>query len=144
MSNGLAKVFNVGSVDWGCFSFVLINRDAARGIATDAANRTAITPLGAFYHDVVLSNWGVFGVLLTIGEVAVGLGLILGVATRLSALGGLLFIGPIWIMLWHTNLYLSEYPLDLVPLVVFAIVPAGRVLGLDRALAARFSHRWPF
>jgi hypothetical protein len=47
-------------------------------------------------------------------------------------------------MLWHTNLYLWEYPLDLIPLVVFAIVPAGRILGLDRALAARFHHRWPF
>ena len=144
LSNGLAKVFNVASVDWGFFSFGLINRDAARGIAADAAARTAIRPLGAFYQDVVLANWDVFGVLLTAGEVAIGLGLVFGVATRLAAVGGLLLIGPIWIMLWDTNLPLWDYPLDLVPLAVFAIVPAGRVFGLDRTLAARFRDRWPF
>ena len=54
-----------------------------------------------------------------------GLGLILGVASRLAALGGILLIGPIWVMLWHTNLYLWEYPAeDLFPLLL-AIVPAG-------------------
>jgi hypothetical protein len=33
---------------------------------------------------------------------------------------------------------------DLFPLVLLAIVPAGRVGGLDRVLAPRFGHHWPF
>jgi len=80
---------------------------------------------------------------LTLAELAVGVGLLLGIATRLAAVGGLLLILPIWIMLWHTTGYLWEYPLDLFPLVLLAIVPAGRVLGVDRLIAARFRH-WPF
>ncbi len=144
VSNGLAKVFDAGSADVGVFSFTLITRGVARGIATDASGRTGIAPLGGFYRDVVLPHWGLFGVLLTVGELAIGIGLIFGIASRLAALGGLLFVAPIWIMLWHTNLYLWEYPLDLVPLLVFALVPAGRVAGFDRALAARLRTGWPF
>jgi thiosulfate dehydrogenase (quinone) large subunit len=143
LSNGLAKVTGVGVVDWGFFSFNLITRGTAQGIATDAASKTQIAPLGAFYRDVVLPNWGVFESLLTVAELAVGVGLLLGIATRLAAVGGLLLIFPIWIMLWHTTGYLWDYPLDLFPLVLLAIVPAGRVFGVDRTIAARFRH-WPF
>ena len=56
-----------------------------------------------------------------------------------------MLIGPIWIMLWHTKLYLWEYPAeDLLPLVLLAIVPAGRYRGYDSQLATRFGRRWPF
>ena len=96
-------------------------------------------------RDVVLPNWGSFGAFLTVAELAIGLGLIFGVASRLAALGGLMLIGPIWVMLWHTNLYLWEYPAeDLFPLLLLAIVPAGRTAGLDARLAARFGGHWPF
>jgi len=144
LSNGLAKLFDTGNYDWGFFSFNLITRDAARSITTNAAGKSQIAPLGAFYRDVVVANWGFFGILSTIAELAIGLGLLLGIATRLAAVGGLLLLTPIWVMLWHTNLYLWEYPLDLFPLLLLAIVPAGRVFGLDHRLAARFHGRWPF
>ena len=111
----------------------------------DASSKTAIAPLGAFYRDVVLPNWGLFGPFLTIAELAIGLGLLSGVATRLAAVGGLLLLTPIWVMLWDTGDYLWTYPAeDLFPLVLLAIVPAGRVAGLDRILAPRFGNRWPF
>ena len=145
LTNALAKVTGVGNYDWGFFSFNLITGDAAKSIATNAADKTQIAPLGAFYSDVVLPNWGFFGVFLTLAELAVGLGLITGLATRLAAVGGLLLIAPIWVMLWHTGLYLWEYPAeDLLPLALLATVPAGRVAGLDARLAPRFRHRWPF
>lgn len=144
LSNALAKVSDIGVVDWGFFSFNLITRGVAQGLAADAASKTQIAALGAFYRDVVLPNWGVFGILLTVAELGVGIGLVFGIATRLAAVGGLLLILPIWIMLWHTTSYLWEYPLDLFPLVLLAIVPAGRVAGADRTLAARFSNHWPF
>lgn len=60
-----------------------------------------------------------------LAELAVGIGLLFGIASRLAAVGGLVLIGPIWIMLWHTGLYLWQYPAeDLFPLVLLAIAPA--------------------
>ncbi|MBA2474160.1 MAG: DoxX family membrane protein [Pseudonocardiales bacterium] len=144
LSNALAKVVDVAVVDWGFFSFNLITRGVAQGLATDAAAKSQIAPLTSFYRDVVLPNWGFFGIVLTLAELAVGIGLVFGIATRLAAVGGLLLILPIWLMLWHTTAYLWEYPLDLFPLVLLAIVPAGRMFGVDRTLAPRLHGRWPF
>lgn len=82
---------------------------------------------------------------MTLAELAVGIGLLFGIASRLAAVGGLLLIGPIWIMLWHTGLYLWQYPAeDLFPLVLLAIAPAGRHFGVDRRLVEKFGRRWPF
>ncbi len=66
---------------------------------------------------------------VTVAELVVGLGLIFGVATRLAAVGGLLLIGPIWLMLLHTAGYLWEYPAEeLFPLVLLpSCRPVGRV-----------------
>lgn len=145
LSNGLAKLVGKGGYDLGFFSFNLVTTGAAKGIAADASSKTYLAPLGAFYQDVVLPHWGVFAVFLTLAELAVGIGLLLGLASRLAAVGGLLLIGPIWLMLWHRNLYLWEYPAeDLFPLVLLAIVPTGRLAGLDRRLAPRLRNRWPF
>ena len=145
LSNALAKVVDKGLYDFGFISFNLVTLGAARGIATNASGKTPIAPLGAFYRDVVLPNWGFFGAFLTVAELAIGLGLIFGVATRLAAVGGLLLLTPIWVMLWTTGAYLWEYPAeDLLPLILLAIVPAGRTGGLDRRLAPRLGHRWPF
>jgi hypothetical protein len=52
---------------------------------------------------VVLAHWGFFGILLTAAELVIGIGLLLGIATRLAALGALVLIGPLWLMLLHTN-----------------------------------------
>lgn len=144
LSNGLAKVFNKGSFDLGFWSFSLISRDGAKSIATGAADATQIDFLGSFYRDTVVANWGTFGIFLTIAELAIGLGLIFGFLTRLAAVGGLLLLTPIWIMLWPTGGYLWEYPAeDILPLLLLAIVPAGRTWGLDRGFATRMNHRWP-
>jgi thiosulfate dehydrogenase (quinone) large subunit len=145
LSNGLAKAFNVGVYDWGFFSFNLVTVDSAHFIAADAAAHTDIAPLGALFQDVGLPNWGFFGPFLTVAELAIGLGLMFGVASRLAAVGGLLLLGPIWVMLWNRGGYLWEYPAeDLFPNLLLAIVPAGRVLGFDKYLATRFHGRWPF
>ncbi|MEO7058562.1 MAG: hypothetical protein ABI083_02490 [Lapillicoccus sp.] len=145
LTNALAKVTGTSSYDWGFISFNLVTRGIAKSIAIDAASKTSIAPLGAFYRDVVIPNWGFFGIFLTIAELAIGLGLVFGGVTRLAALGGLLLIGPIYLMLLHTNLYLWQYPAeDLFPLILLTIVPTGRLAGLDKRLASRFHHRWPF
>jgi uncharacterized membrane protein YphA (DoxX/SURF4 family) len=145
LSNAIAKVFNKANYDWGWLSFNLVNRDTARAILGQGTQHTGIAPLRSFYVDVVLPNWSFFQIFLTIAELAVGLGLLLGIATRLAALGGLLLILPIWLMLLHTNQYFWTYPLDLFPLVLLALVPAGRVAGIDgKFLTPMFGERWPF
>ncbi|MDD7941034.1 DoxX family membrane protein [Actinomycetospora lutea] len=145
LSNGLAKVTDVGNYDWGFISFNLITSPTAQAIAGGAAAQTYITPLGAFFQGVVLPSWGFWGPFLTLVEVLIGLGLLFGVATRLAAVGGLLLLAPIWLMLLRSGGYLWEYPSeDIMPLVLLAIVPAGRTAGLDRFLAPRVRYRWPF
>lgn len=145
LTNAIAKIIDVGNYDFGFISFNLVTRGAAEAIATDASSKTYIAPLGWAYQNLVLPNWGFFSVFLTIAELAIGLGLVLGVATRLAAVGGLLLLAPIWLMLLHTGGYLWEYPAeDLFPLVMLAIVPAGRHRGFDATLAPRFGYRWPF
>ncbi len=145
LSNGLAKATDVGVYSWGFINFNLITAGSAQAIAGGAAQATYITPLAALYQGVILPNWAFFGPFLTVVEIAIGLGLLFGVATRLAAVGGLLLIAPIWLMLLPTGGYLWEYPSeDVLPLVLLAIVPAGRVIGLDRVLAPRFHRRWPF
>ncbi|MGH7378218.1 MAG: TQO small subunit DoxD [Candidatus Methylomirabilales bacterium] len=86
----------------------------------------------AFLEAVVLPNFTLFG-LLTFGtELALGLGLLLGLLTRLAGLGG---------FLWQVNIALGAYnvpgewfwiwPLLTLPQFCFAFCGAGRVLGLD-------------
>ena len=145
LSNGLAKVFfnQNSNFDWGFVSFGLINQPSARSVLERAAEQI-FQPLRWIYQDLVLANWTFFAWFLTIAEVVAGISLLFGIASRLGATIGLLLIGPIWIMLLHTNLYLWEYPNELVPLLILAVVPAGRFLGQDRKLAVRFHGRWPF
>lgn len=145
LSNALAKVWDTKDYDLGVFSFNLIARGTAKSILADASDKTGIAPLGNLYQDLVLANWGFFAVFLTVTELAIGLGLVLGVASRLAPIGGLALLTPIWVMLWDRGQYLWTYPAeDLFPLLLLAIVPSGRVLGVDRALVRRFGARWPF
>lgn len=145
LSNGFAKLIGKATYDLGFLSFNLVSRGVAKGIAADASSKTAIAPLGAFYRDVVLPNWGFFGWFLTVAELAVGLGLVLGILPRAAALGGLLLIGPIYLMLLHTNLYLWQYPAeDLFPLVLLTIVPTWGRLAVAQQIRGRLPQRWPF
>ncbi|MEC3980492.1 hypothetical protein [Amycolatopsis sp. H20-H5] len=144
LSNAIAKLIGKTTFGGGWFSFNLVDRDVAHGILQQAAGSTPISPLRGFYTDVVLANWGFFQWFLTFTELAIGIGLLFGIASRLASVGGLLLLTPIWIMLLGTNQYFWTYPLDVLPLVLLAIIPTGRVAGFDRALATRFKARWPF
>ena len=146
LGNALAKVFNHGSFDLSVVSFSLISRDTARGLLESytGPESNAIAPLKSVYSDLVLANWGLFQWLLTAAELVVGVSLVLGIASRLGPLLALALIFPLWIMVLDNGRYLFEWPLDIIPLVILAAVPAGRVWGQDRKLAARFGARWPF
>ncbi|HVV48850.1 MAG TPA: DoxX family membrane protein [Polyangia bacterium] len=83
----------------------------------------------------------IFGTLVTAGELAVGLAMLLGLLTRLAAfLGALLlfsfaFGGGQGLAPPGNALLMGAI------FVVFLFAPPGRVLGLDAALRARFP-RW--
>ena len=146
LGNALAKVVNQGSYDLGVVSFSLISRDTARGLleSYSGPESHAIAPLKTVYRDLVLANWGFFQWLLTAAELAVGISLVVGIASRLGPLLALALIFPLWVMVIDNGRYLFEWPLDIVPLAILAAVPAGRVWGRDGKLAARFGDRWPF
>ncbi|MGQ0573634.1 MAG: hypothetical protein ACT4RN_05435 [Pseudonocardia sp.] len=149
LSNGIAKLIDVGTYDLRFATFGLLWLPQAEFIADDASRNTFLAPLGAFYQSVVLPNYGFYGTFLTIVEIAAGLALLFGVLTRAAALGTVALIGPIWVMYLASaaTQYLWTYPVDLLPLLLLlllAIYPTGRMWGLDGRLAARFGDRWPF
>jgi thiosulfate dehydrogenase [quinone] large subunit len=95
----------------------------------------------AFLQRVVLPHFWLFGMLTFLTEMLLGLGLLLGILTRLAGLGG---------ALWQVNIALGAYrvpgewywiwALLIVPQLVFAASGAGRALGLDAAIRARLAR----
>jgi uncharacterized membrane protein YphA (DoxX/SURF4 family) len=156
-ANGLAKVEpSLGRIDIGPYHANLITRDGARGILNFEVNErriregapqgTQVPGLKWFVNTVVLANWGFFQWLVVLVEVGAGLLLILGLATRGAALVGLgqqLFLALVYV---SSNRWMFEQPHEYVPLIVLAIVPAGRVWGLDAWLLRKTPtlRRWPF
>lgn len=151
LTNGLAKLFDKAAFDFGAVSFGLISRGGARGLLETYSGGRSRAPgiLKAVYQDLVLANWGFFQWFLTVAELAIGLCLLLGIASRFGALLALVLIGPLWVMNLGNHRYLFEWPLDIIPLLILAVVPAGRAWGRDGRLAARFGgirrlNHWPF
>jgi len=157
LSNGLAKLFNVSEITVGPYVANLIDRDAARFIlqfevfdnpagGEPGTSVPGVRPLAEF----MLDNWGLFGWALTAVEIGAGALLILGLATRaaaLLALGQQLFLALVYA---SSNRWAFEQPHEYVPLIILAIVPAGRVWGLDGPLLRRRGNDprelrgWPF
>ena len=156
-ANGLAKLAPaLGQIDVGPYHANLITRDGARGILNfevnerqirkDAPKGTQVPGLKPFVNDVVLAQWGVFQWLVVAIEVGAGLLLILGLASRgvaLLDLGQQFFLALVYV---SSNRWLFEQPHEYVPLIVLAIVPAGRIWGMDAWLLRRFPQlqHWPF
>ena len=145
-SNGLAKLFEFRSVEAGPYSSFLINRAEARSILDFETNRrggdgTDLALIKDIVNDVVLPSWDVFQWLVTALELGAGAALILGLATRgaaLLALGQQLFLQLVYL---SSGRWMWEQPHEWVPLLILALIPAGRAWGLDARLAR---NRWPF
>jgi uncharacterized membrane protein YphA (DoxX/SURF4 family) len=144
LSNGLAKLLSFREIEIGPYSSFLIDRDEARRILDFEVNRrgggTDVPGLKDVVNDVVLANWDVFQWLVTALEVGAGAALVLGIASRgaaLLALGQQLFLQLVYL---SSGRWMWEQPHEWVPLLILALVPAGRVWGFDR----RLPGRWPF
>jgi thiosulfate dehydrogenase [quinone] large subunit len=102
------------------------------GIHANVAAVRASSPIGSLLGPVE-SHSLVFGVLMSIGEIAVGLGLALGLFTRIAALGGMVLSLSLWFTVsWNASPWFTSA--DLVYL--FALTPlliggAGGVYSLD-------------
>jgi uncharacterized membrane protein YphA (DoxX/SURF4 family) len=147
-SNGLAKLLSFTEVSIGPYKASLIDRPEARSILEFEVNRrggdgTDLPLLQSIVNDLMLENWGLFQWITTALELGAGLALILGIASRaaaLAALGQQLFLQLVY---FSSGRFMWEQPHEWVPLVILALVPAGRVYGLDGRLVRRYD-RWPF
>jgi uncharacterized membrane protein YphA (DoxX/SURF4 family) len=156
-ANGLAKLdARFVQIDLGPYHANLIDRAEARGILNFEVNQRQITrnaPKGTqvsglrfVVDDVILAHWNVFQWVVTGIEVGAGALLIVGLASRGAALVDLaeqLFLALVYL---SSNRWLFEQPHEYIPLIVLALVPAGRVWGLDAAIVRRWPalRRWPF
>lgn len=102
------------------------------------AAHAAVALQGALVGDVVLPNLTVFGPLVYLIEVAIGVSLLLGLLSRLGAVLGVLMAVNLWLGLYSAP---GEWPWTYMFLViiqaVFLIDPPGRVLGADALLWSR-------
>lgn len=91
-----------------------------------------------FIESVVLPNKGLFAALVSWGEFAVGIAMILGLATRYAAAAGALLVLNFWFAKGQGIFDGTNH--DIVWLVIFIVlglIPAGRIAGLDDGLSDR-------
>jgi uncharacterized membrane protein YphA (DoxX/SURF4 family) len=155
--NGLAKLdSDLGRIDIGWYHANLITQNGARSILNFEVNNreiregapkgTQVPGLKRLTNDVILEHWNIFRGLVTFTELAVGTLLVLGLATQLGGLVGLLFQLFLAAVYFSSNRWMFEQPHEYIPMIILALVPAGRMWGLDRWLILRNPSlkRWPF
>jgi uncharacterized membrane protein YphA (DoxX/SURF4 family) len=157
LANGLAKIQPaLGRIDIGPYHANLVTMNQARQILNFEVNErriregapqgTQVPGLRPFVNNVVLANWGFFQWIVLVVEVVGGLLLVLGLAARgaaLVALGQQLFLALVY---FSSNRWMFEQPHEYIPLIVLAIVPAGRMRGIDARIVRDNPRlrRWPF
>ncbi len=91
-----------------------------------------------FIESVVLPNRAVFAALVAWGELAIGIGLVLGLATRYAAFTGAFLVANFWFAKGSDFLAGSNHDVVwLFVLLALGLVPAGRIAGLDDGLSDR-------
>jgi uncharacterized membrane protein YphA (DoxX/SURF4 family) len=156
-ANGLAKLFGFSKIEVGPYVGNLIDRPAMEFILRyevfeNPAGDKPGTSIG-FVRPVaefVLDNFTFFGWLITAGELVFGLLLILGLLTRLAALYGVAFGLSLALIYASSNRWVFEQPHEYVPFIILALIPTGRVWGLDGGVLRRRGtdpgelRGWPF
>ncbi len=145
-ANGLAKLFSFRNIEIGPYRSFLINREESRRILEGEASRNEIATVKTLVNDFLLPNYGWLQWVITFVELGVGVLLIVGLASRGAALVGLgqqLFLQVLYL---SSGRWMFEQPHEWVPLLILALVPAGRVWGLDGRLLRQRPQlrRWPF
>jgi uncharacterized membrane protein YphA (DoxX/SURF4 family) len=144
-TNGLAKLTGFRQIEIGPYRSNLINLESTRNILVNESRLSEVPLIKPIVNQLILPNFEVFKVLITVVELGVGAALILGLATRGAALVGLgqqLFLALLYA---SSNRWAFEQPHEYVPLLILTLVPAGRMWGLDGRLLRRRPalRRWP-
>lgn len=147
--NGIAKLFEFHRVAIGPLVANLIDRADTRFILDAVANgqgKHPPAPLRSLVNDVFLKHFGFWQWVFTAAELGIGLLLVLGLASRLAALLGLLQVGFLALFYLSNDRWLLEQPLEVVPLILLAVIASGRVWGFDGSpsIPPRLRGRWPF
>ncbi len=141
--NGLAKLFEFHQVRLGWYVANLIDKADAKFILNAEVNHNAhhrLPLIGRLTNHLILPHWSPFAWALTGVELAAGLLLTVGLWSRLGALIALAPTLFLFFVYFSNDRWVPEQPLELVPLIVLALVPAGRTWGVDRYVSR---HAWP-
>lgn len=88
--------------------------------------------------DLALTNPEAFGYSIAIGELAVGLGVLAGLLTRLAAVGGALISLSFWLTIsWDVGPYYYSQDLPYLMAWIPLIIAGASVFSLDALLARR-------
>lgn len=98
----------------------------------------------AFYRSLIngtiLQVPGLFAVFQLVGELLLGLGLLVGLFTPLAALGAALFFFNLFLAYLGGNEWIWTYVLLTVSALVVALAQSGRAWGLDSLLLRRLGE----
>ena len=92
-----------------------------------------------FLESVVLPNKAVFGIMVSWGELLIGLALIVGLATRYASVAGAVMLAAFWFTKGQG--FFDGQNHDVIWFMIFVVlaaVHAGRIHSLDAKLADRF------
>lgn len=131
---------------WGFVPFLEANVRWTRVmpiIVNAFASEHPIEWYGAFLVDTVVANSDLFADLTALGETAVGVGLVLGIATRPISLIGLFIMANYGLANFWTGLAQQGFhALLVICMLAFAVAGAGRVWGVDGWLRTRYPDAW--
>jgi uncharacterized membrane protein YphA (DoxX/SURF4 family) len=137
LPNGISKLVpGFRTFDLGPAHSYLVDLAGTRQIISADAH-TSIAPYRWFIDNIVLTHFNLFGHLVGVAEVAVGLGLITGVLGRSAALGGMLLALNLQIAALGDGEFLFEYAVEWVPLLLLAFMPTGHLPVLERVAPLR-------
>jgi thiosulfate dehydrogenase [quinone] large subunit len=132
---GLEKVLQFAGT--GAFSAAGFLGHATGGAVPGSAATTIVNPT----HDFWVSLAGNAGAVSTInflvqaGEIAIGIALILGLATRFASIAGAVMMGLFYVANWSfaTGPFNEQFMYGAIA-IVLALVGAGEYFGLDAAI----------
>lgn len=115
--------------------------NAAGYIGNQLAGFASQSPLGGFLTDIAVPQATLFGAIVLIGELAIGLGILLGLYSRIAAFFGFLLSITLWLTAsWEVTPFFlgSDLPYAMGWLTLF-LAGAHPVLSLDAYLKNRMS-----
>ena len=155
---GLEKIIGEGLGTWSAAGFLEFGTAGTLGwpfVSGEIAEGTVFNPT----HDLWVALAGneaamtFIGYLVPLGQVAIGICLILGLFTRFASLAGMAFVlmfylaAPPWIGYFYaipsegSYLIVNKNLVELCALVVILVTGSGRFAGLDRILHLLFARR---